>query len=154
MYKIMKKMIVQTLLQLQEFSNQLTEQIHKDSVITMSGELGVGKTTLASYILRELVDDEDSFTSPTFNIVHEYYSKKKQAKVFHLDLYRINDVNELVEIGFNDILNSGIVIIEWPEIAFPIIRNMAKDRLIEMQLSFEDEITRKISCKISSHRLE
>lgn len=150
----MKKMIVQTLLQLQEFSNQLTQQIQKDSVITMSGELGVGKTTLASYILKDLVDDEENFTSPTFNIVHEYYSKKKQAKIFHLDLYRINDVNELHEIGFYDILNSGIVLIEWPEIAFPIIKSVAKDRLIEMQLSFEDETTRKISCKISSHELK
>ena len=150
----MKKMIVQTLLQLQEFSNQLTQQIQKDSVITMSGELGVGKTTLASYILKDLVDDEENFTSPTFNIVHEYYSKKRQVKIFHLDLYRINDVNELHEIGFDDILNSGIVLIEWPEIAFPIIRSVAKDRLIEMQLSFEDATTRKISCKISSHELK
>lgn len=151
---MMKKMIVETLLQLEDFSKQLTEQIQKDSVITMSGELGVGKTTLSSYILQELVDDEDSFTSPTFNIVHEYYSKKKQVKVFHLDLYRINDVNELIEVGFNDILNSGIVIIEWPEVAFHTIRDVAKDRLIEIQLSFEDEITRKISCKIPSHELE
>jgi len=53
--------------------------------------------------------------SPTFNLVYSYQTKK--GEVFHFDLYRLKNAGELENIGFFDVLRSGICLIEWPEIA-------------------------------------
>ena len=118
--------------------------LNNDSIVLLSGELGVGKTTLVSYMLQTLVDANTHFTSPTFNIVNEYYSQQKACKVFHLDLYSIKDVAELYEIGFIDIINSGISFIEWPEIAFKTINGTLKSRILNIKLSFLNHSIRQI----------
>jgi len=138
-------MYIENLLQLKAFSNELLMKLNNDSIVLLSGELGVGKTTLVSYLLQELIGEEMYFTSPTFSIVNEYYSQQRLCKVFHLDLYRINDSAELYEIGFSDIINSGIVFIEWPEVASKIIDTVQKSRIIKIKLSFTDNSVRKIS---------
>jgi tRNA threonylcarbamoyladenosine biosynthesis protein TsaE len=137
-------MHIENLLQLKAFSNELLMNLNNDSIVLLSGELGVGKTTLVSYILQALVDENTNFTSPTFNIVNEYYSQKKSCKVFHLDLYRLNDVAELYEIGFLDIINSGMSFIEWPEIALQAINTTLKSRIINIKFSFFNHSIRQI----------
>ncbi len=125
-----------------EISHILCDFINCKSVLMLEGELGVGKTTLSSYILKKLVDQGKDYTSPTFNLVHQYYSQLKKCEVYHLDLYRLKDQEEIKEIGFSDMLNNGIVIIEWPEIAFPILKRLSPDRLIMTRLSFCNENAR------------
>ena len=137
-------MHIENLLQLKAFSNELLMNLNNDSIVLLSGELGVGKTTLVSYILQALVDENTNFTSPTFNIVNEYYSQKKSCKVFHLDLYRLNNVAELYEIGFLDIINSGMSFIEWPEIALQVINTTLKSRIINIKFSFFNHSIRQI----------
>ena len=144
MYNLVQKMHIENLLQLKAFSNELLMKLNNDSIVLLSGELGVGKTTLVSHILQELIGAEMHFTSPTFSIVNEYYSQQRLRKVFHLDLYRINSSAELYEIGFSDIINSGIVFIEWPEVASKIIDTVQKSRLMNIKLSFTDNSVRKI----------
>lgn len=82
-------------------------------VVTITGELGAGKTTLVQAICRGFgVTDE--VTSPTFNLVHNYRSARGQ--VFHLDLYRLESVDELTNIGWDEIVGAdALVLIEWPE---------------------------------------
>jgi tRNA threonylcarbamoyladenosine biosynthesis protein TsaE len=82
-------------------------------VVTISGELGAGKTTLVQAICRGYgVTDE--VTSPTFALVHRYDAPK--SPVFHLDLYRLNDPAELTNIAWDEIVSDeAIVLIEWPE---------------------------------------
>jgi tRNA threonylcarbamoyladenosine biosynthesis protein TsaE len=83
------------------------------SIIALQGELGTGKTTLAQSICRGVGIRED-VTSPTFALVNEYHAN--DGSVFHLDLYRLNGPADLTNLGWDDIVNSGqIVIIEWPE---------------------------------------
>lgn len=130
---------------LENFTYKLCELINNDSVIMLRGELGVGKTTLASFILKRLVNNSEVFTSPTFNIMHKYYSKLKQCNIHHLDLYRIKVLDELYDIGFSDILQDGILLVEWPEIAFPILDNLSSDRLMLIDLSFLNEDLRSVS---------
>ena len=137
-------MHIENLLQLKAFSNELLMNLNNDSIVLLSGELGVGKTALVSYMLQALVDENTSFTSPTFSIVNEYYSEKKSCKVFHLDLYRINDIAELYEIGFSDIINSGMSFIEWPEIALQTINATLKSRVTNIKFSFLNHSIRQI----------
>jgi tRNA threonylcarbamoyladenosine biosynthesis protein TsaE len=82
-------------------------------LVTLSGELGSGKTTLARAICRGYgVPDE--ITSPTFTIVHEFEAAR--SRVFHLDLYRLRGPGELANLGWDEILSAeALVLVEWPE---------------------------------------
>ena len=81
-------------------------------LVTIRGDLGAGKTTLAKAICRGL-GVQDEVTSPTYAIVHEYTGR---IPVHHLDLYRLAGPADLVNIGWDDILSSGgVAIVEWPE---------------------------------------
>lgn len=86
---------------------------HAPLVVGLTGELGAGKTTLVRAICRGYgVDGE--ITSPTFALVHEYESPR--SPVYHLDLYRLEHESELTNIGWDDVLSSGgLVLVEWPE---------------------------------------
>ncbi len=81
---------------------------------SFSGAMGAGKTTLIKAICKSLgVLDEVS--SPTYSLVNEY-NTQDNVKVYHFDFYRIKDVNEAFDIGYEEYFNSGFVcLIEWPE---------------------------------------
>lgn len=82
-------------------------------VITLAGDLGAGKTTLAQAISRGY-GVQDDVTSPTFALVHEY--RGGPAPVFHLDLYRLKDPSELLQLGWDELVSAhAIVLVEWPE---------------------------------------
>lgn len=81
-------------------------------IITLNGGLGVGKTVLARGIARGLGID-DPVTSPTFTILHQYDGR---LPLYHFDMYRLEDVDEIYELGFEEfIYGDGIAVIEWPE---------------------------------------
>ncbi len=91
-------------------------------IIGFEGDLGAGKTTLIKEICRKL-GVKDSMSSPTFSIVNTYYDLRDQP-VYHFDLYRIKDVEECLDMGIVDYLDSGhYCLIEWPEIAQGILDN-------------------------------
>jgi len=95
------------------WGERLGSDSHPHLVIALTGELGAGKTTLAQAICRGY-GVTVPVTSPTYAIVHEYASPRSQ--VFHIDLYRIERVEELEQIGWSDIVESNaLVIVEWPE---------------------------------------
>lgn len=76
--------------------------------------MGSGKTTLIKTICEKL-EVEDNISSPTYAIVNEYQTKNGKS-IYHFDLYRLNDEVELLDIGIEDILDSGAVcFFEWPE---------------------------------------
>lgn len=81
--------------------------------VTLEGELGAGKTTLVQAITRGLGVTEE-VTSPTYALVHDYASPR--GRVLHLDLYRLRDASQLVQLGWDTIVGSGsTLLIEWPE---------------------------------------
>jgi len=83
------------------------------------GDMGVGKTTLIKAIVKAL-GSHDNVSSPTFSIVNEY--EFQNEKIYHFDLYRINDLEEAYNFGIEDYLDSeSWVIIEWPQIIEPIL---------------------------------
>lgn len=92
-----------------EFSKTLSP----GDVVCLFGEMGVGKTVFTNGLCRAL-GACDYATSPTFTVVNEYDGA--DFPVYHFDMYRIEDEDELIELGFDEYLSSGgICIIEWPE---------------------------------------
>jgi len=82
-------------------------------VVTLSGDLGAGKTTLAQAICAGY-GVSDAVTSPTYALVQEYLSPR--SVVYHIDLYRLESEKQLTNIGWDEIVSgNGLVIIEWPE---------------------------------------
>ena len=83
-------------------------------VVALSGDLGAGQTTLARAMLkaRGLAGEAPS---PTFAIVQPYAPPEVDLPIAHVDLYRIDDQDELIELGLDDYLYDGALLIEWPE---------------------------------------
>lgn len=89
------------------------------TIVALQGDLGAGKTTLAQAICRGVGIVED-VTSPTFSLVNEYQAGGRT--LYHLDLYRLRGPSDLTNVGWEDIINSGgIVLVEWPERAGPML---------------------------------
>lgn len=98
---------------LRTYGAALGASLRAPVVVALRGDLGAGKTSLAQAIARGAGVVED-VTSPTFALVHEYAASN--ARVFHIDLYRLRGPNELANIGWDEIVNGdAIVLIEWPE---------------------------------------
>ncbi len=82
-------------------------------IISLTGELGAGKTTLAQSICAGYGVTEP-VTSPTYNLVHRYEAPR--SAVFHIDLYRLEKESDLTNIGWDEIIaDRALVIVEWPE---------------------------------------
>ena len=86
----------------------------KHRVLLLKGNLGAGKTTFTQYLLKK-IGSTDEVSSPTYSIVNEYTSPK--GMVYHFDLYRLKNIEEVWDIGIDEYLDNGFLcIIEWPEI--------------------------------------
>jgi tRNA threonylcarbamoyladenosine biosynthesis protein TsaE len=95
-------------------AGQFTEAIGHRRVFAFYGGMGAGKTTLIKAICKVLNVGE-VVSSPTFALVYEYTSPKAGI-IYHLDLYRIKDISELYDLGYEDYFYSGnLCFIEWPE---------------------------------------
>jgi tRNA threonylcarbamoyladenosine biosynthesis protein TsaE len=99
--------------ELREWGRRFGRAAHAPLLVTITGELGAGKTTLVQAICAGYgVTDE--VTSPTFALVHEYQAPR--SPVHHLDLYRLERPDQLDEIGWDELVSSrAIVLVEWPE---------------------------------------
>jgi len=97
--------------------------------IALRGELGAGKTALARDILRALGVTEH-VPSPTFTLIQTYETGR--GPVFHFDLYRIEDESELEQLGFDEALSQGIVLVEWPDRAPNAIPGDALNVMLEI----------------------
>ena len=96
-----------------DFGKTLASFLKKGDIVVLTGDLGSGKTKLTEGILA-YYGLEDEISSPTFTIVNEYV--KDNAKIFHFDVYRLEDSSEFYAIGGEEYFENGICIIEWGEI--------------------------------------
>lgn len=114
--------------------------IHKGWHVTFEGDLGAGKTHLVSLIMERL-GYQDETSSPTFSLVNEY--PVDSGMIYHMDLYRIGSFEELLDIGMEDYLERGVCLIEWPELALPLL-----DNGVQVLIEHRDEGRDYTICKL------
>lgn len=96
------------------FGEDMALALNKGDFISLSGDLGAGKSSLARSMIRTIADDLTlDVPSPTFTLVQTY--EDLRIPVAHADLYRISTGEEVDELGFDDFLQDGIILAEWPE---------------------------------------
>jgi tRNA threonylcarbamoyladenosine biosynthesis protein TsaE len=93
---------------------ELASAARAGDVITLSGDLGAGKTTLARGLLAALGLPGEA-PSPTFAIVQTYAPPETRVPVAHIDLYRIDHPDEAEELGLDDLRGDHLLLVEWPE---------------------------------------
>src|SRR5450432_3496802 len=93
------------------FARAWAQALVPNDVVALVGDLGAGKTHFVKGLLQGLESAEEA-TSPTFTLVHEY--RGGRLPLFHFDFYRLNQLSEIAEIGFDDYLEeNGIAVVEW-----------------------------------------
>ncbi|MEO8112905.1 MAG: tRNA (adenosine(37)-N6)-threonylcarbamoyltransferase complex ATPase subunit type 1 TsaE [Phenylobacterium sp.] len=113
----------------------IAQVLKAGDAICLSGPLGAGKSTLARALVRTLTTPGEEVPSPTFTLVQFYEGPR--LKVAHFDLYRLSTPDEAYEIGLDEALDDGAVVIEWPE---RLRRRLPPDRLdVEIKLGDADD---------------
>lgn len=108
-------------------------------LLLLEGDFGAGKTTFTQGLAQGMGIDSDYVNSPTFTLINEY--KGKEAKLNHMDLYRLEGTEQVATLGLDDYLDGeGVTVIEWPEGAAPWLPN---DRLL-VRFSHLNETKRTI----------
>lgn len=96
------------------FARSFARKLAGGDVVLLRGKLGAGKSVFAREMIRTLCGDASlEVPSPTFTLVQTYESAK--GEIWHFDLYRLKDPDEVYEIGWEEALAGGIVLVEWPE---------------------------------------
>ncbi len=131
----MKKYQVNTDSEYNIFIDEVIRIINKNSVVAMHGNLGAGKTYFVQNLLCKL-GVQDIVNSPSFVIMNHYKgnnNKWGEFPVHHLDLYRLNDPEEVLELGLDEIFDEGLCLIEWPDLAEFIL----PDQTVHIRFSAE-----------------
>src|ERR1700676_2980984 len=96
------------------FMTDIAGALEPGDLVTLSGDLGAGKTTFARALIRYLAGDETiEVPSPTFTLMQTY--ELPRFTLVHADLYRLSSVTELAELGFDDLPDGAVVLMEWPD---------------------------------------
>jgi tRNA threonylcarbamoyladenosine biosynthesis protein TsaE len=106
--------------------------LRRGDVVVLNGELGAGKTTFVKG-LAEGLGVVDAVTSPTFTIVQHYEGR---LPVTHVDVYRLDRLQELHDLGFEEMLEDGVTIIEWGDAVAPLLPR----KRLEVRLTMGDDL--------------
>lgn len=129
--------------ELDKIAKRLIDEFSSQRIFAFYGKMGAGKTTFIQAICKYL-GTTDNVTSPTFAIINEYQTIKNS--IFHFDFYRIKNLEEAFDMGYEDYLYSGsFCLIEWPEMIEPLLPENRVDVSIEAVENNERLIKAKIS---------
>lgn len=132
---------IKNLTALPQVAQSLLSYANSKKIILFSGEIGAGKTTLIKELGQQLGVLQE-ITSPTFSIINEYSYPQadKEHLLFHMDLYRLKQLEEAIDIGIEDYLYSGhYCFIEWPE----VINSLLPNDVIQVQIEITPDSARK-----------
>jgi tRNA threonylcarbamoyladenosine biosynthesis protein TsaE len=130
-----------------ELGKKIGRSLNPGDIVCIDGDLGSGKTHLTKGIALGLGIDEH-ITSPTFNIVNEYEGR---IKLYHFDVYRVNDPDEIAAIGFDEyIFSDAASVIEWSD----YIKELIPDDHIQINIANESETRRNINIQFFGKRYD
>ena len=108
-----KKLISNGPLETKDIASRFKESLRNGDIILLKGKIGAGKSHFARSLIQAAMDKIEDVPSPTFTLVQTYYTTV--GPIWHADLYRLNDHNDVFELGLFDAFGHEIVLIEWPE---------------------------------------
>lgn len=136
----MNTITINSLSDLPKVADLVLESLNGRNVVAFFAPMGAGKTTLISTLM-ETLGSEDIVTSPTFALVNQYYTAKREP-VYHFDFYRINTIGEAFDMGYEEYFYSGdLCLVEWPEKVEPLL---PEDTMV-VKIEIVDENTRKFT---------
>ncbi|PWS27865.1 tRNA (adenosine(37)-N6)-threonylcarbamoyltransferase complex ATPase subunit type 1 TsaE [Pedobacter yonginense] len=139
LYSFKMKIEVYNLLDLTNVAKQLIEFAATEKIFVFEGDMGAGKTTFIKKLC-EALGVSDVVSSPTYSIVNEYESPNGQ--VFHFDFYRIKDIQEAYDLGYEEYFYGGaFCLIEWPE----RVKELLPDHYIKVEIAVGDDNQRIFS---------
>lgn len=132
---------VPSLDQLPAAAEKFVETMGDETVYAFYGDMGAGKTTFINALCRRLGVEDDVTNSPSFAIINEYRSDTTAELIYHFDLYRLEDIDEALEIGVEDYFDSGaLCFLEWPE----RIADILPDDTVRVDIKVNDDDSRDI----------
>ena len=133
----MKRISIDSEEGLREVAEALLESLNGRTVVALRGEMGAGKTTLIRAVA-EAMGVEDQVTSPTFALVNQYEGAGGE-RLFHFDFYRIDDVREAYDLGYEEYFYSGdLCFVEWPE----KIEALLPEEVVEVRITVDSPTAR------------
>lgn len=127
---------------LEKAAKEIVNLLGYSNVVTFTGELGAGKTTLISAICRILGVDGEETSSPSFALVNEYRSETSAELIYHFDLYRLKNLAEALDLGLEDYLDCGaLCLIEWPQVAEDVLPEDA----VNVEITVNDDKSRRVT---------
>ena len=132
---------IQSLDQIHEAAKEFIAAMGENTVFALYGKMGAGKTTFVKAVCEEL-GVTDVITSPTFAIVNEYRSEDTAELIYHFDIYRINKLEEVYDMGYEDYFYSGaLCFIEWPE----LVEELLPGNTIKVSIEEQKDGTRTVT---------
>jgi tRNA threonylcarbamoyladenosine biosynthesis protein TsaE len=124
---------------LNKIAKRLISEFPGERIFAFYGKMGAGKTTFIQSVCKAL-GSEDTVTSPTFALINEYKTGDRQS-VFHFDFYRIKNMEEAFDLGYEDYLYSGsYCLIEWPELIEPLL----PENIVKVKIEVDEDGSRNI----------
>jgi tRNA threonylcarbamoyladenosine biosynthesis protein TsaE len=133
---------IKSLKELEKAVKELVNQFQDSRVFAFYGKMGAGKTTFIQALCKVL-GSNDNVTSPTFALINEYKTPDNTS-IFHFDFYRIKNLEEAFDLGYEDYLySSSYCFIEWPEKIEPLL----PENIVEVKIEIGENESRVISAR-------
>jgi len=132
---------IRSLSEIDQAAKEFIRQIGDRRLVAFYAPMGAGKTTFTTAICKNLGVEEDAIGSPTFAIVNEYRTRGGE-NIYHFDFYRIEKLEEALDIGLYDYLDSGcLCLMEWPE----NIEELLPDETLPVHIQVNDDDSRTVT---------
>ena len=129
----MKTFLITTLEQTNALAASFAQLLKQGDIVALCGTLGVGKTAFTRALVQSFLPQEE-VPSPTFTLLQTYETEK--FPLFHFDLYRLKQPDEVFELGIEDAFYDGVSLIEWPEKMGNIL---PQKKIVKIQIQSNDE---------------